>query len=328
MNAKSIAAVLAIALVHAAPVWGDDEILETVSVLPSNMPTPLGPRTNVVRKRTYIACYDISTGTLNDCSFDMTIRGLTPQATDPVNNGGHNHDFDTHPVGSLSIVSPFVTGPSRSQAGQTLSNVFSVSHEMPIVSGKIDVRLNLRVPPGWRTVFPRSCDATQTSWCFLTTIDVGVPDLTSLPDGSPFYVKIRRGAPNHEDSAAYFGTADAISNLSAIAETYSDMTTLLLSVNDMSLPRGGVFDHRSTFNPPHVWHRTGQSADINKPAGQDCRNAYDIKVAVMFVMPPEAGSFFATRRGFPSAGRFLCETANDNNIHIDFDVVPPPSPVE
>jgi hypothetical protein len=180
------------------------------------------------------------------------------------------------------------------------------------------------VPPGWRTVSPESCDGGGTSWCFATTIDVGVPGLTSLPDVSPFYVKVRGGAPQHQDAAAFFGTADTIFSLIEIADEYSDMTTRLLSVNDMSLPKGGLFDINSNYATPHTWHRVGQSADINKPLGTTCRDNYDLKIAVNFVMPAEAGSFFAKRRGFPSAGRFLCES--NGNIHIDFDVVPPPPP--
>lgn len=270
---------------------------------------------------TRIACYDFRSGTLQDCGFDMRIRGLTPEASDVANNGGHNHNPDTHPAGKLRIVKPILAGPSNFLEGQTAFSIFHISHEMPEVSGKIDTLLNLRVPPGWHTVSPESCDASRTSWCFVTTIDIGVPGLMSLPNGSPFYVKARGGAPNHEDAAAFFGTADAISNLTKIADQFSDMTDGLLSVNDMSLPKGGLFDIFSNYAQPHTTHRTGQSADINQAVHGNCRVAYDVKLAVNFVMPAEAGSFFAKRQ-FPSSGRFLCKA--NGNIHIDFDVVLPP----
>ncbi|MGH7948170.1 MAG: hypothetical protein ACREQF_02975, partial [Candidatus Binataceae bacterium] len=78
---RSLAAVLTIALVHAGPAWSG-EIRETVSKFPSNLATPLGPQSNTVRKLTGIACYDFSSGSLQDCGFDMTIRGLTPSAAD------------------------------------------------------------------------------------------------------------------------------------------------------------------------------------------------------------------------------------------------------
>jgi len=91
----------------------------------------------------------------------------------------------------------------------------------------------------------------------------------------------------------------------------------------MSLPKGGLFDIFSNYAAPHDWHRVGQSADINQKAQGNCRVAWDLKIAVALVMPAEAGSFFAKRQ-FPSSGRFLCEA--NGNIHIDFDVVPPPPP--
>jgi len=90
----------------------------------------------------------------------------------------------------------------------------------------------------------------------------------------------------------------------------------------MSLLKGGLFDIRSDYSAPHRWHRVGQSADINTAQG-NCRVNYDLQIAVALVMPAEAGSFFE-KRTFPSSGRFLCEA--NGNIHIDFDVVPPPPP--
>lgn len=37
------------------------------------------------------------------------------------------------------------------------------------------------------------------------------------------------------------------------------------SLNDMSLPWGGLFDIDDTWAPPHHWHRVGRSVDINNP---------------------------------------------------------------
>jgi hypothetical protein len=326
MRPRLLGAILTTALVHVPSAWGG-EIRSAVSKVPSDLQTPLGPQSIDVRKFTSIACYDVRDGTLQDCGFDMRITGLTPPASDVANNGGHNHTSPPHPVGELTIIEPIQAGPSDFLVGQTAFDVFIISHEIPDVSGKIDTLLNLRVPtvpPGWRTVSPESCDGGGTSWCFRTTIDVGVSGLTSLPGGSPFYIKVRGGAPQHEDSVAYFGTADAISNLTAIAETYNQLSNILLSVNDMSLLKGGLFDKESNYSAPHKWHRVGQSADINKKAQGDCRvAAYDLKLAVALVMSTEAESFLP-KRTFPSMGRFLCEA--NGNIHIDFDVVPPPPP--
>ena len=94
------------------------------------------------------------------------------------------------------------------------------------------------MPPGWHTVSPESCDATKTSWCFKTTIDVGVSGLTSLPGGVPSYKKVRNPDKAHTDAVAFFGTPDAIFYLGAIAELYNRLSNNVLSVNDMSLIKG------------------------------------------------------------------------------------------
>ena len=321
MKRKTCARLFAALLIAPGLAWAGP-IFETASKVPSKLATPLGPQSgDTVQKLTSIACYDVSSGNLQDCGFDFTITGLHPPVADGANNGGHTHG-GARPLGDLQIIAPITSGRSTSLAGQTAFDVFVVSHSIPEVSGKIDTVLNLRVHPGSHTVSPESCDATQTSWCFFTTIDVGVSGLTNLPDGSPFYVKLRGGAPQHQDEVAYFGTSDAISNLTAIAEIYNDLSNNLLSVNDMSLPKGGLFDINSDYATPHIWHRVGQSADINTTQG-GCRVNYDLQIAVALVMPAEAGSFFAKRQ-FPSSGRFLCEA--NGNIHLDFDVVPPPPP--
>ncbi len=40
---------------------------------------------------------------------------------------------------------------------------------------------------------------------------------------------------------------------------------ITLSLNDMSLPWGGLFDIHDTWQPDHQWHRVGRSVDINNP---------------------------------------------------------------
>jgi hypothetical protein len=61
MSTKSLAAVLTIGLVYAGPAWSG-EIRETVKKFPSNLATPVGPRSNKVQKRTSIGCFDVRNG--------------------------------------------------------------------------------------------------------------------------------------------------------------------------------------------------------------------------------------------------------------------------
>ena len=301
-------------------------IFETVSKAPSNLETPLGPLSDTVQKVTSIACYDFLTGNLLNCDFDTTIIQLHQPTADVENNGGHTHNFDTHPLGTIQVVAPITTAPSTFQSGNTNFDTYFVSHEMPEASGKIDTVLNLHVPPSppdWHTVSPESCDASRTFWCFFTTIDVGLSGLLAMPSGVPSIVKVRSPDTAHTDAVAFSGKADAIFYLVQIADTYNQLTNgSRLSINDMSLLKGGVFDLNKDFDSPHILHRTGQSVDINKTLG-DCRANYQLRRAVNMVLPAEPGSFF-DQRMYPSQGHFLCE--KNGNIHIDLDITAPPSP--
>jgi len=299
------------------------EIHQTVSSLPSELRTPLGLRSNTLeKKQTSIGCYDIFTGLFIDCGYDMSFRGLSPDPHAPA-----------HPLGDLQVIAPALGARTTFVAGQTSNDIVFVSQQIPTASGKIDTVLNVRVPPGWHTVFPESLDATRTSWRFVTTVDVAVTGLTSLsgaPCGSAgvSVVRCRSADTAHTDDVAFFGTGDALVYLNAIADSFFLQADQPLSVNDMSLLKGGVFDIKNNYAPPHRTHRVGMSADINKTAG-NCKQNKTLRAVVNDIMAPIPGSPFAINRTLNSLGRFLCEetgTKPTNNIHIDFDVQAPPSP--
>lgn len=306
--------------------WGGT-IYNTVKMQPLNLITPLGNITPKSLFVTNIACIDVSNGHYTDCAFDIRINGLVQPDTAVANNGGHSPatHSGTRPVGDLQIVFPTTGAKTQYVYGQTNYNYVNVVHDMPEVSGKIETIYNLHVPPGWHTVYPESCNGDGTSWCFNTTVDVGVvTDLLPLADpqtnpGLP-YIRVRKPL-GHPDNVAYFGTINTLFLLNNIAISYQD-AGYLLSVNDMSLPRGGLFDVYAKYLTPHSYHRTGQSVDINKDHNGDCLQNKILRITVDEEMPIQAGSKFANpKRYFPS--RFLCETGKQfgytNNIHIDFD---------
>ena len=177
---------------------------------------------------------------------------------------------------------------------------------MPEVSGKIDTILNLYVPPGWHTVSLESCDTSFTYWCFNTTVDVGVvTDLLPLADPQTYpglpYIRVRNNPTTdpHPNSVAFYGTINTLFFLNNIAISYQD-AGYLLSVNDMSLPRGGKFDIKGDYKlvgkkSGHKYHRTGTSADINKDDNGDCLLNDQLRRAVDQEMPIKAGSPFAVR---------------------------------
>jgi hypothetical protein len=325
MNIKTVLwCALAVLCTQTGLAWGGP-IYNTVKMQPLNLITPLGNITPKSLFVTNIACIDASNGQYTDCAFDIRINGLVQPNTEVANNGGHlpNMHSGTRPVGDLQIIFPTIGAKTQFVYGQTNYSYVNVVYEMPEVSGKIETVLNLRVPPGWHTVYPESCDISRTYWCFNTMVDVGVvTDLLPLADPQTYprlpYIRVRNNPTTdpHPNSVAFYGTINTLFFLNNIAISYQKKG-YMLSVNDMSLPRGGLFDVHANYLTPHGYHRTGQSVDINKNFG-DCLKNKMLRLVVDAEMPIQAGSKFANpKRYFPS--RFLCETGNNNNIHLDFD---------
>lgn len=96
------------------------------------------------------------------------------------------------------------------------------------------------------------------------TMRVRVPGLEAL-SGSPFGIWWLTGQTGGHGSN-HFGTPHAIARIQAMATVYFDLYGESIGVNDMSLSGGGLFDHRSTWAPPHHSHRTGTSVDIDRCA--------------------------------------------------------------
>jgi murein endopeptidase len=87
----------------------------------------------------------------------------------------------------------------------------------------------------------------------------------SDPTPDEHYFKLRGGTATHPEG--HWGTEDTIIKLKDIAEKYYKLSGRIISINDISLPRGGLFDYRNTWKPPHKSHRTGTDADINQGQG-------------------------------------------------------------
>ena len=286
--------------------------------LPANLVTPVKQKTAAVDKYqriTAFACISIYDGSFLDCRFEMKILGLKEAVQDSENNGGHSHNFDTHPLGKLKWSSQ----QGKNVAGQTGNDWVYISHYLPEVSGVIETQADLYTPPGWYCV--ADClDNTRSGWRWITTLNIGVPELNQLP-ASTAYVKSRSSDTAHVNENAFAGTSGAIENLMKIANRYKTFSGSNLSVNDMSLPKGGLFDWKAKngsniWQSPHSYHRTGESVDINKTDG-DCLENKDLLKAVNKVLPLPENSTFSQRQPYKS--RLLCETGNSNAIHIDFD---------
>jgi hypothetical protein len=61
----------------------------------------------------------------------------------------------------------------------------------------------------------------------------------------------------------HYGTPALCNGIRALAAAFHAKWAKPLYVNDMSLPTGGLFDHKATFAPPHATHREGRHVDMN-----------------------------------------------------------------
>jgi hypothetical protein len=90
-------------------------------------------------------------------------------------------------------------------------------------------------------------------------LDVLIPGLAALGGGNFVLIGATSTHPvNH------FGAAGTLQDLAAIASQYSQMfpSAQPLNINDISLERGGLFDIKGNWSPPHKTHREGLDADL------------------------------------------------------------------
>ena len=90
----------------------------------------------------------------------------------------------------------------------------------------------------------------------------GLGDLTS-PGQNYQVIRSPPSVTLHAKGAS--GTRDAVSGVIGIAQDYFAVTGRGLSVNDLSLPRGGKFDLAAGYaeSGEHASHRLGKDADFN-----------------------------------------------------------------
>jgi hypothetical protein len=268
--------------------------------------------------RTHISCYDAFTLRELDCAFTHKVIGIKKPVEDIENNGGHAHNFDTHPLieprdGALEF-SGVDSDPSKlGIKGQTRNTSVVLTHPMPQASGKIVTETLITAPFGWRC--SRGC-FTENSFKYEFTYNVGIFNMKGIGSSSDFHVVLRGGTDTHPEGT--YGTPATTEQLMMIAKEYFEQTDgRKLSINDLSLPTGGVFDLCSTYNPSdtcsaapnggHIEHRTGTDADLNRcdGSGQFCPLCKFLQEVVGEI---------AEGRSRP---RLNCES--EGRKHIDFD---------
>jgi hypothetical protein len=217
-----------------------------------------------------------------DCTFTYRVIGLETPVESLENNGGHNHNFDTHPLiepkeGALQTfgAAEWLDLEKRLWVeGHTLNNPLMVRHPIPQVAGRIQREIIVTAPWGW--VCGGRC-WTDNSWRYLDTINVGLLGFEKISDNGDYHIVVRDGKDTHPEGI--YGTSDIIKKLKEIAKKYFKSTGRKLSINDISLPAGGLFDINNNWATPHIEHRTGTDADINR-AGVDCHADKKLRSAV------------------------------------------------
>lgn len=241
---------------------------------------------------TPIFCFDIDTMHFLDCPYTYEIVGID-QFTDPevvfdpppLNHtdsyGGHEHNPDTHPY--YWVAQPtdpdfypheviHVTGGIYKRSspastfieGRTQAEYVRLTFIAPEAAGAVWVSILLGPPPPagyWGC--PGGC-YNGDYYKFHDTHLIEYPGLQPLANSGTDYFILRKPDVGHPDAVADWGLPDTISTLQLIAQKYHTLTSWRLSINDMSLPKGGLFDIHHDWTNPHKSHRDGTAFDVNQ----------------------------------------------------------------
>lgn len=295
-----------------------------------------------------VACYYYNGlwGTPINCNFTLSVS-YPPAAPYPAiaETGGHEHGFETRPLvyrprrfvpGSLGpmpvyeapqgrLIFPFDQDPADGLrvAGDTMPgdgslNSAAVEYPLPEVSGEAQVDIQVVPPRLFYCV--DACYTKKLHW-ERDTVHVGVQDLVNLPAPSTadHYVKARNPDTEHPNAVAFYIKKKHLPEFRKLANLYYKFTVLhrALSLNDMTLPLGGLFDINGDWKPPHSSHRDGTDADVNgKINGVDtpCLTDFALIKAARVALPM-LRSRFGTGANTDSA--LLCESRYRR--HIDFE---------
>ena len=289
-----------------------------IEMIPSRLATNSNSVDDIQWLHTYYSCRARHDGSPIPCTVLHYIKGLKEPVELAENNAGHIHDFDSHPIifpnrdleylYDLSPHALIVLGSTKPTFG---INYARIRYPIPEISGRISVEAEVHTPVGW------TCGSfcyTKTSRLFTTDYIVRHPGLVSLPDPGEDdgYIKVRSPEAEHPDEEAFFGTERTVLVLARLAEEYLQASGRVLSVNDMSLRYGGLFDVHHNWIHPHQTHREGKDADINQGTTR-CKIDTELRHVADRMLPRVKLSNNSTRSAL------LCEGEDESKKHLDFD---------
>ena len=267
--------------------WAQDFIL-----------TPSMSADNPSIDKGHASCYDVRTRVLLNCEFRYV---LSKGAYD----GGHIAHNSPRPIGGLRFSGHTGKGIT-SLSFNSLWDVVYLEYVIPEVSGEIKLTITAIPPDPYRCV----------SNCFVERMGfIQVEGLEPMPASADGYWRLTgaNGEPGVTSLHLFnhYGTSSTVGALSLIAWRYfEDTGGDSLGINDISLPKGGLFDINNDWVTPHSEHRAGTDADIDRD-GFDCEVDGLLWEAIEFV----------NKYGYVSGGQpkadLLCESRGRK--HIDFD---------
>ncbi len=153
----------------------------------------------------------------------------------------------------------------------------------PVVGGVVRIRGEYTILDPNRYFlerWPWRVDPADRRFAWLQVgVNVGYGGLVELPSEESLYVRCGvtaactgRDNVEPEHPAAFYGRPELIEKVRRLAEAFRERWGAILTITDMSLPWGGLFDIHETWAPPHARHRNGRSVDISRRVWVDTPN--------------------------------------------------------
>ncbi|MCW9026500.1 MAG: hypothetical protein OQJ77_04210 [Thiovulaceae bacterium] len=308
------------------------------SLLPSMPYTfpQINKKEGVIKKKySYHSCYSAHDGRPLDCPFVQMVYKMDESYLAPENNGGHtgaeHNQEDRNLVYNgehLEYFGDKDPSPNVVMGSTKFIDAYPVAtviHKLPMASGKFMEETYVSSPRGWTCT---DYCYTRTSRRYLYTHSVGIRDLEKFPaeNTESFYQRVRSADTNHDFEEAYYGLSSTNQILKAIAENYYYLSNKKLSINDMSLRKGGVFDIKGKWTKPHSTHRQGKDVDINRD-GTNCKDDRDLFIATGMFLTRGNKEAYHPYGGGVVYSPINCEPIYINGVktegykkHIDFEM--------
>ncbi|MFB3851877.1 MAG: hypothetical protein ACE14Q_08160 [Acidobacteriota bacterium] len=220
-------------------------------------------------------------------NWDLQIKGFTFNTDDCYINGCHQHSrvYNSSDYQHMVASTGGIRGGSdtfNSSIQKENNAFFTFDIGKPEASGTLYLLVRASIPPGcirskileYNLGWAFENNDPNSDWIFTTiTLPYHIYGLIELPDGTD-YLKSSNLA-NHVNNQ-FYATPEMMAKLQNLATRirteYKEGTTydVKISFNDLSLEYGGIFDYRSTWDPPHKLHREGKSADLNTTTCLQC----------------------------------------------------------